>query len=155
MTYKVGLGIALGKTENTQVKKPILEYNKEDLSMWKLDLLPIFLGTGRNNLLSKISIGYEQGIKRTAFSINTNLTYLHYGKQDYAYYDGYLSLQISPRFYYNLSKKSTVNSLSANYFSIRNQWDIRASDKKVINIRVPSLIRGIDYYHGLVKEHRY
>ncbi len=31
----------------------------------------------------------------------------------------------------------------------------RASDKKVINIRVPSLIRGIDYYHGLVKEHRY
>ena len=23
------------------------------------------------------------------------------------------------------------------------------------NIRVPSLIRGIDYYHGLVKEHGY
>ncbi len=32
---------------------------------------------------------------------------------------------------------------------------IRASDKKVINIRVPSLIRGSNQYHGLVKEHRY
>lgn len=129
MTYKVGLGIALGKTENTQVKEPILEYHKEDLSMWKLDLLPIFLGTGRNNLLSKISIGYEQGLKRTSFSINTNLTYLHYGKQDYALYGGrFIVLQISPRFYYNLLKKQSVKNLSSNYFSIRNQWDIGANN---------------------------
>lgn len=124
MTYKVGLGIALGKAENTKVIEPIFEYRKEDLTMWKLDLLPIFLGTGRNTLLSKINIGYEHGIKRTPFSINTNLVYLQYGKQDYGYFGEYLMLQISPRFYYNLSKRQSVNNLSANYFSVRNQWDI-------------------------------
>jgi len=124
MTYKVGLGIALGKAEDTLVSEPILQYHQEDVTMWKLDLLPIFLGTGRNTLLSKINIGYERGIKRTSFSLNTNLTYLHYGKQDYQYYDSYLGVQISPRFYYNLSKRQAVNNLSANYFSIRNQWDI-------------------------------
>ncbi len=124
ITYKVGIGIALGKTENTQVSEPIFEYHKEDLTMWKLDLLPIFIGTGRNTVLNKISIGYEQGIKQLPFSINTNLTYLHYGKQDYASFGRYLTLQIAPRFYYNLSKRQSVNNLSANYFSVRNQWDI-------------------------------
>ena len=124
MTYKVGVGIALGKTESAQVNKPILEYHKEDLSMWKLDLLPIFLGTGENTLLSKINIGYEQGIKNTSFSINTNLVYLLPNKQDYEYLDNYLGLQISPRLYYNFKKRKTVNHLSANYFSMRNEWNI-------------------------------
>jgi len=86
MTYKVGIGIALGKAEDTQVN--------------------------------------EQGIKDLPFSINTTLTYLHYSKQDYGIYNKHLSLQIAPRFYYNLKKQKRIHNLSANYFSIRSQWNI-------------------------------
>ncbi|MFK7978827.1 MAG: hypothetical protein AB8G86_02495 [Saprospiraceae bacterium] len=124
MTYKVGIGIALGKAENTRVNKPILEFHQEDLTMFKLDLFPIFLGTGKNQLLSKINIEYEQGIKGIPFSINTTVTYLHYGKYDYEIYGKHFSLQISPRFYYNLKKQKRIHNLSANYFSIRSQWNI-------------------------------
>lgn len=124
MTYKVGIGIALGKAENTQVNQPILEFHQKDLTMFKLDLFPIFIGAGKNKLLSKINIGYEQGIKGVPFSINTTVTYLQYGKYDYKIYRNHFSLQISPRFYYNLKKQKRIHNLSANYFSIRSQWNI-------------------------------
>jgi len=39
-------------------------------------------------------------------------------------YGKYLSLQIAPRFYYNLKKQKRIHNLSANYFSIRSQWNI-------------------------------
>jgi len=124
MTYKVGIGIALGKAEDTQVNESILEFHQEDLTLFKLDLFPILLDIGKNKLISKINIGYEQGIKDLPFSINTTLTYLHYSKQDYGIYNKHLSLQIAPRFYYNLKKQKRIHNLSANYFSIRSQWNI-------------------------------
>jgi len=124
--YKLGVGVALGKIENTKVQQTILAYHQEDASIWKIDLLPILLSSSEIwQKTSKISIGYEQGIKQSPFSINANLIYLHPSGEGETR-TSYIDLQLSPRLYYNLKsrirKGKTAYNLSAEYFSIRSQW---------------------------------
>lgn len=95
--------------------------------MWKVDLFGFFFGLNKAGISGKINIGYEKSVKQSSFSIATNLLFLQQVHQ-VGYKQNQLSIQIAPRYYYNLKKRirrgKTANDLSAEYFSIRNQWNI-------------------------------
>ena len=107
--------------------------------MWKIDLFGLLFGLNDKFSGSKINIGYEKGGQHSAFSIATNLIYFNQYKQE-------LILQIAPRYYYNLKKRiqkgKTANNLSADYFSLRNQWDLIGRDSFIENKYDFSLLWG-------------
>lgn len=126
-SYKIGVGLALNNSRTSTIEKNIWTYHKVDNDMWKVDLFGFVYSLNKEGVSGKINIGYEKSIQQSSFSIATNLLFhqqVHPGR----YKQNQLSIQIAPRYYYNLKKRmrrgKTANDLSAEYFSIRNQWNI-------------------------------
>ncbi len=128
-SYKVGIGLVVGNKSDSSIKNNIWRYHQADTDMWKIDLFGLLSALGKEGVGGKINLGYEKSIKQSAFSISTNLLYLHLPSWISYYKRNQLSIQIAPRYYYNLNKRmqkgKTANNLSANYFSIRSQWNIK------------------------------
>lgn len=154
--YKASVGLAIGSKNDTKIDHSFWSYRQDDYDMWKVDLFGLFYELNKAGISGKINIGYEKSIKQSAFSIATNVLYFQQVFPD-AYWDkqNQLSIQIAPRFYYNLKKRmqkgKTANDLSAEYFSIRNQWNISKSRGWQENYSV-SLLWGIQ---RRVFEHMY
>lgn len=130
-SYKVGIGLAIGNKSDSPIKNNIWRYHQADTDMWKIDLFGLIsaFSLGKEGIGGKINLGYERSINQSAFSITTNLFFLHLTSSlDYRERNQ-LSIQIAPRYYYNLKKRmqkgKTANNLSANYFSFRTQWNIK------------------------------
>jgi len=121
--YRVGLGLAIGSKGDKTIRQNIWTYHQADRDIWKIDLFGLLLGLENTAFNSRINIGYERGSRNASFSMTTNIVYLGSSNR----WDNELSLQIAPRYYYNLKKRirqgKTANNLSADYFSFRNQWN--------------------------------
>ena len=100
-TYRIGLGLAINKKNDTNVKENIWTYHQTDRDMWTIDLFGLLLSLEDKVFGNKINIGYERGSPNASFSISTNIVYL----RSYRYWINELSLQIAPRYYYNLKKR--------------------------------------------------
>ncbi|MEM1122126.1 MAG: hypothetical protein AAGJ18_16895, partial [Bacteroidota bacterium] len=141
--YKVGIGLAINGKSDTQIQTPILEYHKADQDMWKIDLFPILLNLGREGYAGKINVGYERGIGKSNFSVNTNFLYNATQTLNDINRNKRLLFQLSPRFYYNLKnrirKGKTANNLSADYFSIRNEWVLVHENASIANYSITAL----------------
>lgn len=145
--YKVGIGLTLGKRNDIGIKSNILNYHQVDTDIWKIDLLGLLTTLGKGWVGGKINIGYEKSIQQSSFSITTNLLYFNLSSpQDY--YDlNQLSLQVAPRYYYNLKsriqKGKTANNLSADYFSFRNELNVLGNGSLWDNQYTFSLLWGL------------
>lgn len=127
--YELGLGLTL---ENKQIKElptdcSVFEYHTNKTWLLKLGL------TNPVNIFDKeffhgaFNLGIEKKIRTSPFSLNINLNYdfiLFYENPEF---EGKWSLDLEPRYYYNLKKRmaqgKTGNSFSANYIGLRSKFD--------------------------------
>ena len=124
--YKVGIGLVMGSKSDTNIKGKVWSFHQADSDMWKVDLFGLLSALDKEGISGKINIGYEKGIQQSAFSLTTNLVFL---KLPSIYRNNQLNIQLAPRYYYNLKKRirkgKTANNLSADYISMRHQWNIK------------------------------
>lgn len=130
--YRVSFGWAFGSKSSYSPKDcSILQYYKEEKSMWKFDLYNIIQELSNQLVKGKLSVEYEQKIGNTPFSVNpvVELEYNFLFNNPYTFTQFHIGGEL--RYYYNLKKRiregKTGNNLSANYVALAlvpNQYSV-------------------------------
>ena len=124
----IGLALTKDKYALSQDKLcPVLKCYEAEKRIFKINssnLLDINIGNVSQYFQFNPEIGFEQKIKETPFSINTNLRGVFIGYSHNDHFDNFFGYQldIESRWYYNLKKRilkgKTGNGMSADYFAL-------------------------------------
>ena len=127
VTNQFALGWAFGKGKRQNVNTcDMFRCFETEKSLWKIDIRKIWSGSIFEYIYSDLTVGYEQKIGNSAWSLNTEIEGgigRNIGKQTFGSYgQSNASLTIEPRFYYglkkNIAKGLSVNNLSGGYISL-------------------------------------
>ena len=127
VTNQFALGWAFGKGKRQNVNAcDMFRCFETEKSLWKVDIRKIWSGSVFQYIYSDLTVGYEQKIGNSAWSLNTEIEGgigRNIGKQAFGSYgQSNASITIEPRFYYglkkNIAKGLSVNNLSGGYVSL-------------------------------------
>ena len=122
--FALGWAFGTGKRQNVNACDMFRCFETEK-SLWKVDIRKIWSGSILQYIYSDLTVGYEQKLGNTAWSLNIEIEGgigRNVDKSAYRYGKSNVSMTIEPRFYYGLKKRIakglSVDNLSGCYLSL-------------------------------------